>query len=433
MCRRKCFSKLVILSLTGLLLTPLTAPNLVAQQNRSVDIRQSSQEDAKVQKRLALVIGNSSYQHTETLRNPANDASDVARTLRELGFEVLSGINQTKREMEALMRQFGDKLVHSDGVGLFYYAGHGLQVNGENYLVPIDANIPEEDEVAYASVSVNFLLGKMISANNDFNMVILDACRNNPFARSWRKSRDIKEDKGLASMPSPTGTMILYAAQPGSVASDGEGRNGLFTEVLLKYIKQPNLEYEQLTRMVSLDVFNRSNQTQLPYKEGTQLHDFYFVESQPEKKGGCDNLYFDIYAGKINGIAATASPAELKRYFPCFTGESPEGPKEVNEGGGVFFINHDFYFYTYRDYIEVRTNFNGNVSHDLMGAATKKVTEVLGKPAYADDEEFPPSRKIRYFYRTSYGCLAIYATDGEVDQIRAHYRPCKQISSAADW
>jgi hypothetical protein len=146
-------------------------------------------------------------------------------------------------------------------------------------------------------------------------------------------------------------------------------------------------------------------------------------ETQPKKKGGCDNLSFDIYTGQINGIAATASPIEVKRYFPCFTGESPEGPDEVNYGGGVFFINHDFYFYTYRDYIEVRADFNGTVSHNLIGEATKKVTEVLGRPTYTDSGQIS-----RYFYRMNYGCLLIRTTDGKVDEVRAYYRPCKQVA-----
>ena len=137
----------------------------------------------QTERRIALVIGNGDYLRTKSLANPANDAEDMAKTLRDVGFEVLSGVNQSKRQMESLIREFGLKLA-SGGTGLFYYAGHGLQVGGSNYLVPVDAEIPEEDEVQYQTVPLDLILTKMTTAKNDLNIVILDACRNNPFARS---------------------------------------------------------------------------------------------------------------------------------------------------------------------------------------------------------------------------------------------------------
>lgn len=232
---------------------------------------------AKTEKRIALVIGNAAYTKAKPLANPSNDAADMAKTLKELGFEVISGINQNKRQMETSIREFGTKLATSGGVGLFYYAGHGIQVAGENYLVPVDADIPEEDEVSYSAVPISLVLGKMATAKNDLNIVILDACRNNPFARSWRSYRDSSNTDGLAKISPPTGTLVLYATEPGKVASDGTGRNGLFTEALLRQIKQPNLEYDQLVKAVSADVWQKSNKQQLPWKEGNSLQDFYFV------------------------------------------------------------------------------------------------------------------------------------------------------------
>ncbi|HNU07315.1 MAG TPA: caspase family protein, partial [Pyrinomonadaceae bacterium] len=228
------------------------------------------------QKRVALVIGNAVYTKAKPLANPANDASDMAATLKGLGFEVVSGVNQNKRQIEALIRDFGTKLAASGGVGLFYYAGHGIQVGGENYLVPVDADIPEEDEVAYSAVPISLVLTKMSSAKNDLNIVILDACRNNPFARSWRGFRDSGNSDGLAKISPPTGTLVLYATEPGKVASDGTGRNGLFTESLLKQIKTPGLEYDQMVRALSTDVWERSGKQQLPWKEGNALQVFYF-------------------------------------------------------------------------------------------------------------------------------------------------------------
>jgi formylglycine-generating enzyme required for sulfatase activity len=232
----------------------------------------------QTERRVALVIGNGAYLKTKSLVNPANDGADMAKALKDVGFEVLSGVNQNKRQMESLIREFGAKLA-SGGTGLFYYAGHGLQVGGSNYLVPVDAEIPEEDEVQYQTVPLNLVLTKMTTAKNDLNIVVLDACRNNPFARSWRGYRDAGNSDGLAEISPPTGTLVLYATEPGKVASDGAGRNGLFTESLLKQIKKPNVEYDQMVKVLSADVWQRSNRQQLPWKEGNSLKEFYFVRS----------------------------------------------------------------------------------------------------------------------------------------------------------
>ena len=234
---------------------------LMAQTNRQLEREKSN---APTEKRIALVIGNGAYTKAKPLPNPSNDAADMTATLKILGFEVLSGVNLDKRAMENLIRDFGNKLANG-GIGLFYYAGHGIQVGGENYLVPVDADIPEEDEVSYSAVPVNLVLGKMATAGNTLNIVILDACRNNPFARSWRTFRDNSNADGLAKIAPPTGTLVLYATEPGKVASDGAGRNGLFTEALLEYIKKP-LELDVLSKAVSKSVREKSKQLQTPYR-----------------------------------------------------------------------------------------------------------------------------------------------------------------------
>ena len=259
--------------ITALLINLLVFSSLALAQ----DGRQLTQEKGTVNsdKRIALVIGNAAYTKAKPLANPANDATDMAAALKLLGFEVISGTNQNKRQMETLIRDFGSKLA-SGGIGLFYYAGHGLQVNGENYLVPIDADIPQEDEVKYAAVPIGLVLDKMTSAKNDLNIVILDACRNNPFARSWRGYRDVGNNDGLAKISPPTGTFVLYATEPGKTASDGAGRNGLFTESLLKQIKKPSVEYYQMVRALSVDVYQKSKGQQLPWNEGNSLSEFYF-------------------------------------------------------------------------------------------------------------------------------------------------------------
>jgi len=204
---------------------------LAAQTKRDLEHEKSS---AATEKRIALVIGNGDYVSARKLANSVNDATDMAKTLTELGFEVISGTNLNLKQMNDKVREFGDRLRVSGGVGLFYYAGHGIQANNKNYLIPVEADIAREDEIDFAALNFDQVLRKMATANNGLNIVVLDACRNNPFARSW--SRDAS-DGGLAQITAPVGTFIAYATSPDKTASDGTGRNGLYTAELLKYIK----------------------------------------------------------------------------------------------------------------------------------------------------------------------------------------------------
>ena len=159
--------------------------------------------------RQALVIGNASYAHAGVLRNPANDAKAIGRTLEQLGFKVTTLTDADERQMEQAIRNFGRCLRGSNGVGLFYYAGHGMQIEGQNYLLPTDINPSNEFDVAYDAVPVGKLLGQMQVAENGMNIVILDACRNNPFARNFRSS-----SRGLAQVIAPSGSFISYATAP---------------------------------------------------------------------------------------------------------------------------------------------------------------------------------------------------------------------------
>ena len=168
--------------------------------------------------RLALVIGNSDYQNAGFLLNPVNDARDISQALRNTGFEASEHKNLDYVGMKRAIDQFGLKLLGYD-VGLFYYAGHGIQAQGVNYLVPVDATIYTENDVEYNCVDVGRMLAKMEDARSRTNIVILDACRNNPFARSYRSTT-----RGLARMDAPAGSYVAFATAPGSVASDGTGR-----------------------------------------------------------------------------------------------------------------------------------------------------------------------------------------------------------------
>lgn len=222
-------------------------------------------------KRLALVIGNAAYKESP-LSNPVNDARDIAQSLSGLGFEVIYKQNASQAEMKSAIREFGNKIVKGD-VALFYFAGHGAQVNGENYLVPVDAVITKEEEVEYESVNAGLVLAQMASAANKLNIVILDACRNNPFARSFRS-----QTRGLAQISASAGTIIAYATEPGSVAADGKGKNGLYTEELLKTMRTPGLKIEDVFKQVRVAVRNRSQGKQTPWESSSLEGDFYFIQ-----------------------------------------------------------------------------------------------------------------------------------------------------------
>ena len=222
------------------------------------------------ERRTALVIGNSDYKLISPLRNPVNDARAMARVLRDLGFEVIAKENLDRYEMRKVIRDFGRKLGQG-GVGLFYYAGHGIEVGGENFMIPLNAPIQFEDDVDVEAVSVNLLLAKMASAANRLNIVILDACRNNPYARSFRSSAS-----GLATMDAPSGTYIAYAAAPGRVAMDGEGNNGLYTGELLKALPLPGLKIEDTFKRVRVAVQDKSGAQQVPWESSSLTGDFYF-------------------------------------------------------------------------------------------------------------------------------------------------------------
>lgn len=238
----------------GLLLALLALPGAQAQERR-----------------VALVIGNSAYKMAP-LQNPGNDARDMAQALRGLGFEVIERQNLSREAFSLVVREFGDKL-RGATVGLFYFAGHGLQVKGRNFLVPVDADIAREDEVPYRSVEVNEVLDKMDSARTPVNLVVLDACRNNPFARSFRTTQT-----GLAQMDAPSGTLIAFATAPGSVAQDGDsGANGLYTGALLKHIATPGLAVEQMFKRVRVDVVDGSKSAQVPWESSSLSRDFSFA------------------------------------------------------------------------------------------------------------------------------------------------------------
>jgi len=243
---------------------------------RGVTVHQESRVPSTSQEpRVALVIGNSAYAEAKLL-NPVNDARSMAEALRTCGFDVTLLENSNLEKMSEALDAFGVKLRAQGGAGLFYFAGHGLQVRGENYLVPVGAKIFSEAEVPFRALNAGIVLAKMQAAKNKVNIVILDACRNNPFARSWRSSTG-----GLASMDAPIGTLIAYATAPGQTAADGTGSHGLYTEHLLQTLKEPGLPLENVFKRVRTFVASASGGQQVPWENTSLTGDFYFKAPVP--------------------------------------------------------------------------------------------------------------------------------------------------------
>jgi hypothetical protein len=224
-------------------------------------------------RRVALVIGNAAYQNAP-LKNPVNDARDMASALRGLGFEVILRENASLRQMEDAVDELWRRL-KAGGAGLFFFAGHGLQVAGRNYLVPVDARLQAEQDVKYRCMDAGLVLGRMEDAGNGLNIVILDACRNNPYARSFRSATE-----GLAKMDAPKGSLVAYATAPDSVAADGAGKNGIYTGQLLKNLRTPGLGIEELLKRVRIGVLRETGERQVPWESSSLTGHFVLNAGQ---------------------------------------------------------------------------------------------------------------------------------------------------------
>ncbi len=224
------------------------------------------------EKRVALVIGNGAYESNARLKNPASDAADIATALKASGFTVTSLVDADRVAMEKAVRDFGNALKESEAVGLFYYSGHGVQVEGSNYLLPVDADIQEPDELAYKAMNAELVLAKMRSAGNRLNIVILDACRNNPFPGATRSA-----ERGLAvvGVKVPE-SIIVYATDPGSVAQDGDGRNSPFTKAFIEQVAVPGQDIAVTLKRVTSAVKLATGGVQTPWVSTNYTVDFAF-------------------------------------------------------------------------------------------------------------------------------------------------------------
>jgi len=222
--------------------------------------------------RVALVIGNSAYKNTDALRNPVNDANDMAAALKRLGFDVILKRNASLREMKDAAREFGRRLNGSE-VALVFYAGHGVQIKGQNFLIPVEAQIETEADAEDASMRVEYLTQTMEDGGAKLNILVLDACRNNPFARSFRSL-----SRGLAPIQAGSGTLIEYSTAAGSVAGDGDGHNGTFTKHLLKTLAEDDSEVLQVFRRTRERVAKETAGKQVPFESSSLIGDFFFKQ-----------------------------------------------------------------------------------------------------------------------------------------------------------
>jgi hypothetical protein len=318
---------------------------------------------AAAERRIALVVGNSAYQNITRLDNPRNDATLMADTLTGLGFTLIGGRAQLDLDKAALdtdVQNFGRQIQGAD-VALFYYAGHGVQVNGSNYLVPVGANPTREADVDFQMVDINLVLRQMQGSGTKLNMVILDACRNNPFgARGLRSA-----DGGLAQMRAPEGTLISYATQPGSVAQDGSDGHSPYTKALATTIKKAGLDIFQTFNQVGLTVKRETGGSQQPWVSSSPIDgSFYFVA--PEAAGP--------------KVATTPQPQGGDTMQPA-PGVAPQASRETEQprgsenGGGTNFDG------TW-SYTGVGTNCRGSGSGFLVisgGLISNKNSRIIGR------------------------------------------------------
>jgi uncharacterized caspase-like protein len=286
-------------------------------------------------RRVALVIGNSAYQHTPALPNPTNDADAMAAALQRLGFEVSKGIDLDRMETELIIRDFAKKLPGAD-VALFFYAGHGMQVARQNYLIPVDAQLSDETDLHFEATDINLVLNLM-EREPRVNLIFLDACRDNPLsqnlARSMGSTRSTAVGRGLALVNAQSGSLVVYATEPDEVAMDGEGNHSPFTAALLKHIETPGLSVSDMMVRVRNDVKAATNGQQVPHEDTSLTSSFYFqpavaVEeaiAKVEPSAGPDSYATTPTASSVdkevvfwNSIKDSSSAGQFEAYLAQF-------------------------------------------------------------------------------------------------------------------
>jgi hypothetical protein len=280
-------------------------------------------DPANAEKRIALVIGNANYQHAPALDNPVNDAQMINKTLRSVGFDTIEVLDADRMAMERAVRDFGRRLSAAgpDAVGLFYYAGHGVQADGINYMIPVSAKIEREADLTFESVSTQVVMDQIAFAGNNLNILILDACRDNPYSKKTRGG-----SRGLASMRAPSGTFLAFAAAPGQTALDGTGPNSPYSEAINEQLRVRGLKVEDVFKRVRRQVKQVTGDRQEPWENTSLTGDFYFLPPMVSASGGEAGTQGTIVAPRNdaseiaywNAIKDSADWREFQTYIDQF-------------------------------------------------------------------------------------------------------------------
>ena len=368
--------------------------------------------------RIALVIGNSEYA-SGPLANPANDAKLIAASLANLGFDVITRRNADQNTMKRAIKEFGERLDKAGpaAVGLFFYAGHGVQLNGRNYLIPTAARIEREGDVDIEAVSADWVIEQMRYAHNRLNIVVLDACRNNPFARSSRSA-----DRGLAVMDAPAGILIAYSTAPGSVAMDGDGTNSPYSEALTRAMRDVHEPVEQVFKRVRISVMNATAGRQIPWESSSLTGDFYFSSAGRRTDG-------DSTARPAAEAAHPPAPAPLAAAQPATTASNTTAREGESSGSwlsNLFGLNKPAPTATTAPVASAST------AGMLAGTKVVPVFQSLGVTADVDVAHSYAPSTVRQWIATAPRRVTLGSTP---EQIRAAFAMCRGYSSACrlDW
>ncbi len=292
----------------------------------------------------ALVFGNSSYPAGAALVNPVNDATDLGAKLDSYGFDVIVTTDRTAREMHKDLKEFG-KLLDTHDIGLFFFAGHGIQVEGKNYLVALDTDMESEIDAQHSALSLDKVVDVMAKSKASTKIIILDACRNNPWERNWQRASGLR---GLASVYAPKGTIIGFATSPGEVASDGAGRNGTYTAALLQHIDTPDCAIETMFKRVRNTVAADSRGKQTSWEHTSLSGEFYFNLSlgklivEYDGTALADRLFVLDPAKKSHKIITALKTHNWYEQNPALAMLNAESAKRMNEDS-LFVIGRNIY------------------------------------------------------------------------------------------
>ncbi len=273
---------------------------------------------AATEPRVALIVGNAGYTNISTLANPANDAELMHQTLSALGFDAVLVRDGDRSALVRAIRDFGKRIARAgpDAVALFFYAGHGVQAGDQNYLIPLNAPIETEADLDVEAVSADWVLRQMAEAGNALNLVILDACRNNPFRSSFRSATN----RGLTRLNAPAGALVAYSAAPGQVAADGTGRNSPYTAALARAMLEPGKELLHVFREARIEVKRETSGQQVPWEEQSVTADFYFIPQASRESAGAGGNEGDPAAQAWSVIQNSDSIAVMQSFVKKYPG-----------------------------------------------------------------------------------------------------------------